>query len=163
MGDRCSTFLERVANFACRLFILWLLYYICLSSPLVFGALCGSDCISARSLLFTFPHNLIKENLTGLIESCFQRERSPHLPCNDRNAFFTSDDQNRFKIWSCQTVYDELSYLLDNIFNRFTTILDRQIVEIPTSTRFAPLVTDLFSYKRDFMISASDDTQADIN
>ena len=35
--------------------------------------------------------------------------------CNDRNAFLTSDDQNRFKLWSCQNVRDALLFLLDNI------------------------------------------------
>ena len=38
------------------------------------------------------PHNFIKEKLAYLIESTFQREGSSHLACNDRNAFFTSED-----------------------------------------------------------------------
>ena len=39
------------------------------------------------------PHNLINEQLTGLIKRAFQREGSPYLACIDKNAFFTSDDQ----------------------------------------------------------------------
>ena len=37
----------------------------------------------------TLPHNnyLIKDKRIDLIERSFQREGSPHLACNDRNAF----------------------------------------------------------------------------
>ena len=40
----------------------------------------------------------------------------------------------------------------------------RQVVGIPMDTKCAPLVADLFlfSYERDFMISLSDDKQADV-
>ena len=43
------------------------------------------------TLYIPFPHNLIKDKLIDLIERTFQREGSPHLACNDRNAFFTSE------------------------------------------------------------------------
>ena len=46
------------------------------------------DC---STLYTTLPHNLIKDKLIDLIERTFQREGSPYLACNDRNAFFTSD------------------------------------------------------------------------
>ena len=39
------------------------------------------------TLYTTLPHNLIKDKLTDLIERTFQREGSPYLGCNDRNAF----------------------------------------------------------------------------
>ena len=39
----------------------------------------------------TLPHNLFKDKLIDLIERTFQREGSPYLACNDRNAFFTSE------------------------------------------------------------------------
>ena len=38
------------------------------------------------TLYITLPHNLIKDKLIGLIERSFQREGSPYLACNDRNA-----------------------------------------------------------------------------
>ena len=41
------------------------------------------------TLYTTLPHNLIKDELIDLIERTFQREGSPYLACNDRNAFFT--------------------------------------------------------------------------
>ena len=43
------------------------------------------------TLYNTLPHNLIKDKLIDLIERTFQREGSPYLACNDKNAFFTSE------------------------------------------------------------------------
>ena len=40
------------------------------------------------TLYITLSHNLIKDKLIDLIERTFQREGSPYLACNDRNAFF---------------------------------------------------------------------------
>ena len=70
----------------------------------------------------------------------------------------------RYKLWSCQKMCDALHYLLDNIFIRFGSKLYRQIVGIPMGTNCAPLVADLFffCYERDFMLSLSDNNQADI-
>ena len=58
----------------------------------------------------------------------------------------------------------KLDFLLDNIFIRFGTKLYRQVVGIPMGTNCAPLVADLFlfCYERDFMMSLSDDKQADV-
>ena len=61
-------------------------------------------------------------------------------------------------------ICDALTFLLDNIFIRFGTKLYRQVVGIPMGTNCAPLVADLFlfCYERDFMMSLSDDKQADV-
>ena len=77
--------------------------------------------------------------------------------------FFTSEQPKRYKLWSCQKMCDALHYLLDNIFIRFGLKLYRQIVGI-VGTNCAPLVADLFlfCYERDFMLSLSDNNQADI-
>ena len=116
------------------------------------------------TLYTTLPHNLIKDKLIDLIESTFQREGSPYLACSDRNAFFTSEKPKKYHAWSCQNVCDALTFLLDNIFIRFGTKLYRQVVGIPMGTNCAPLVADLFlfCYERDFMMSLSDDKQADV-
>ena len=117
------------------------------------------------STIYTaLPHNLIKENLTELIEQTFNREGSLYLACNDKNAFFTSKQPKRYKLWSCQKMCDVLLYLLDNQFIRFGSKLYRQIVGIPRGTNCAPLVADLFlfCYERDFMLSLSDNNQTDI-
>ena len=116
------------------------------------------------TLYTTLPHNLIKEKLINLIEWTFKREGSPYIVCNERQAFFTSEDTKRYKPWSCQNVCEALIYLLDNIYIRFGTKLYRQIVGIPMGTNCAPLVADLFlfCYERDFMTSLSDIKQAEI-
>ena len=108
------------------------------------------------TLYTTLPHNLI--------EWTFKREGSPYIACNERQAFFTSRDTKRYKLWSCQNVCGPLIYLLDNIYIRFGTKLYRQIVGIPMGTNCAPLVADLFlfCYERDFMTSLSDVKQAEI-
>ena len=40
----------------------------------------------------TLPQNLIKDKLIDLIERTFQKEGSPYLACNERSAFFTSEN-----------------------------------------------------------------------
>ena len=83
------------------------------------------------TLYTTLPHNLIKDKLIDLIERTFQREGSPYLACNDRNAFFTSEKPKKYHAWSCQNVCDAMTFLLDNIYIRFGTKLYRQVVGIP--------------------------------
>ena len=95
------------------------------------------------TLCATLPLNLIKAKL-NLIEWTFKRECSSYIAFNERQAFFTSGDTKRFKLWCCQNVCEALIYLLDNICIRFGTKLYRQTVGIPMGTNFAPLVADLF-------------------
>ena len=54
--------------------------------------------------------------------------------------------------------------MLDNFCIRFGTKLCRQVVGIPMGTNCASLIADLFMfcYERDFMMSLSDDKQADV-
>ena len=73
------------------------------------------------TLYTTLPHNLIKEKLIDLIERTFQREGSLYLACNDRNAFFTSEEHKRYTLGSCQKVCEALICLLDNIYIRVGT------------------------------------------
>ena len=124
----------------------------------------GLSTYDFSTLYTTLPHNLIKEKLTELIEQTFNREGSLYLACNDKHAFFTSEQPKRYKLWSCQKMCDALHYLLDNIFIRFGSKLYRQIVGIPMGTNCAPLVADLFlfCYERDFMLSLSYNNQTDI-
>ena len=79
----------------------------------------------------------------------FNREDSLYLACNYNNAFFTSEQPERCKLWSYQKLSDPLHYLLDNISIRFGSQLNRQIVGIQKGSNCAPLVADLFCYGRD--------------
>ena len=89
------------------------------------------------TLYTTLTHNLIKDKLIYLIERTSQREGSPFLACNDRNAFITSEKPKKYHAWSCQNVCDALTFLLENIFIRFR-------------------------FERDFIMFLSDDKQADV-
>ena len=80
------------------------------------------------TLYTTLPHNLIKEKLINLIEWTFKREGSPYIACNQRQAFFTSEDTKRYKLWSCQNVCEALIYLLDNIYTRPLSYTDKLLV-----------------------------------
>ena len=77
---------------------------------------------------------------------------------------FLLQKTRKYHAWSCQNVCDALTFLLDNIFIRFGNKLYRQVVGIPMGTNCAPLVADLFlfCYERDFIMSLSDDKQANI-
>ena len=69
-----------------------------------------------------------------------------------------------YTLWTCQKVCETLTFRLDNIYIRFGTKLYRQIVGIPMCTNCAVLVADLFlfCYERDFMLSLSEDKEAEI-
>ena len=54
----------------------------------------GLSTYDFSTLYTTLPRNLIKEKLTELIEQTFNREGSLYLACNDKNAFFTSENLN---------------------------------------------------------------------
>ena len=79
------------------------------------------------TLYTTLPHNLIKENLTELIEQTFNRKGSLSLACNEKNFFFTSEQPKQYKLWSCQKMCDALHYLLDNVFIRFGSELYKNV------------------------------------
>ena len=105
---------------------------------------------SLRLMIFLLLTRLylivVKDKHIDLIERTFQNEGSPYLACNDRNAFFTSENPNKYHAWSCQNVCDALTFLLDNTFILFGTKLYRQVVGIPMGTNCAPLVADLFLF-----------------
>ena len=50
------------------------------------------------TLSTTLPRNLIKEKLTELIEQTFHKAGSLYLACNEKRAFFISEQPNRFKL-----------------------------------------------------------------
>ena len=79
--------------------------------------------ISILSLLYYLIILSKKQRKTELIEQTFNREASFYLACNEKRAFFTSEQPKIFKLWPCQKVCDALHYLLDNIFIRFSSKL----------------------------------------
>ena len=116
------------------------------------------------TLCATLPHSLIKEKLLNLIEWTFKKEGLPYIACKERQAFFTSEDTKRYKLWSCQNVCETLIYLLDGVYIGFGARFCRRIVGIPVDAGCAPLVDDLFlfCYEGCFVTSLSDVKQAEI-
>ena len=66
------------------------------------------------------PHNLIKENLTGLIEQTFNREGSPFLACIEKRAFYTFE---WFKLVSCQNFWRSPLSFRQYIYKIWLTIV----------------------------------------
>ena len=114
------------------------------------------------TLYTTLPHNLIKDKLNDLIERTVNREGSTYRACNEMRFSLRNNLKNIMdglvKMFLCANLF------VGHFFIRFGTKLFRQVVAIPMSTNYAPLVADLFlfCYERDFMMSLSDDKQADI-
>ena len=113
-----------------------------------------TSCITAdKNHVIRYCEKVYERSGKNLFWSIINSGGSPYMACNERQAFFTSGDTKRYKLWSCQNVCEALIYHLDNIYIRFGTKLYRQIVGIPMGTNCAPLVADLFLfwYERDFM------------
>ena len=157
-----ATYWENSCSFGLR-YVSW---YKCLIVSLVFSHL--GFWSGNLFLIAPFPDLFLLVPFSGFdrmdLQKGIKNYGSLYLASNDRKAFFTSYDQSRYTLWSCQNVCDALSYLLDNIYIRFGTKLYRQIVGIPMGTNCAPLVADLFlyCYERDFMDSLNHDNQADV-
>ena len=97
----------------------------------------------------TLPYNLIEEKLIDLIAWSSQRGGPLFPACNERSAFFTSENQKQYKPWSCQNMCEALTYLLDDIFIRFGSklySLYRRIVGFPMVTKCVLLTSDLFLF-----------------
>ena len=107
---------------------------------------------------------MIRNQLVDLIENTFRREEVLYLACNEKRAFFASEEHKRYVLWYCQKVTCALIYPLDNIYIRFGSKLYRQNVGIPMGTSCAPLVADLFlfCYERDFMKSLTREKRYDL-
>ena len=89
---------------------------------------------------------LYKKKLTELIEQTFNTEGSLYLACNGNCAFFTSEQPNRYNLWSRQKVCDTLRYLLDNLFIRIGSKCYRRIVITPMGTYCAPIDAVFFCF-----------------
>lgn len=116
------------------------------------------------TLYTTLPHDLIKLQLTKLIQKAFAREKSIFLACRPGKAFFTDNTIKNYTMWTCNDVCEALSFLLDNIFVRYGNTVYRQVIGIPMGTNCAPLVADLFlfCYESEFMSNLRKDNKIDI-
>ena len=75
----------------------------------------------------SLPHNLIKDKFIDLIERTFNREGSPYLACNVRNAFLLWKILKNI-IHGLVKMCDALTFYWTTFFIRFCTKLYRQVV-----------------------------------
>ena len=73
---------------------------------------------TVSTLYTTMPQKRIKNNLLGLAGKTL-KENSLYFACNEKQAFYTSEDLNISTLLSYQKVYEALSSLLDNILIGF--------------------------------------------
>ena len=94
----------------------------------------------------------------------FRREEVLYLACNEKRAFYATEENKRYIFMDLLKVTEALIYLLDNIYIRFGSKLYRQNEDISMGTNFAPLVADLFlfCYERDFMKSLTKEKRYDM-
>ena len=116
------------------------------------------------TLYTTLPHCFIKDNLYILLKEPSEEKANLTLHVSTETHFSLRKKPKKYHAWSCLNVCDALTLLLGNIFIRFGSTLYRQVLGIPMGTNCAFLVANLFQfcYERDFMMSLSDDKQADI-
>ena len=115
------------------------------------------------TLYTTLPHNLIKDKIIDPIERTFQREGSPYLACNDRNAFFTSEKPKNIMHGHVKMYVMRLPFCWTTfLFDLASSCIDKKLGFL--CTYCAPLVADLFLFcnERDSMMSLSDDEHADV-
>ena len=94
------------------------------------------------TLYTTLPHNL-KINLLIILKEPSKEKALITLHELTENAFYTSEQPKKYRVWSCQNVCDALTFLLDNI-SICTNRLYRQVVGILMGTNCAFLVVGLF-------------------
>ena len=75
----------------------------------------------------------------------YWREEVPHLACNTKRAFFASVQNIRI-LSTCQKVTEALVYLLDNLYIRFGSKLERENVGILEETHCSPLFLIFFHF-----------------
>ena len=116
------------------------------------------------TLYTTLPHILIKVKLTYLIEQTFNSESSIYLVCNDNMPVLLLNNLKDISCGNVRKCLNALHFLMSNLFIRFGLKLYRKIAGGSMGTSCAPLVADMFliCYKRDFMLSLSDNNQTDI-
>ena len=90
--------------------------------PVLCKLKCRGFCATSLStndvstLYTTLPHNLIKEKKTSEFDRMDLQKSinsgSLNLSCmTEKSFFFTSSDQSRYTLWSCQNIYDTLFYI----------------------------------------------------
>ena len=70
-----------------------------------------------------------------------------------RLDFFSNKKYDSYACWTCTEFCEAFTFLMENIYVQFDSMVYQQIVGIPMGTNCVPLIADLFlyCYERDFM------------
>ena len=107
----------------------------------------SSSCTTSElSILLTSCLNAIKYHVIKYCTTVYERKGKKPGEILYTTFPYTPERPKWYKLWSCQKMCDALHYLLDNIFIRVGSKLNRQVVGIPVGTNCASLVADLFCF-----------------
>ena len=107
------------------------------------------------TLYTTIPHSDLLKRLNKLIKLAFDKNGDASLLVNERNSYFSSENNDKYLSFSCAEFCELLEFLISNIYVKYGDEVFQQILGIPMGTNCAPLLANLylFSYEYDFMMN----------
>ena len=66
--------------------------------------------------------------------------KKPYLCTSDKAGFFSSKKYDSYKYWTCTELCEGFTFLMENIFVKFDSIVYQQIMGNPLGTNSAPLI-----------------------
>ena len=105
------------------------------------------------TLCTSMSHDLTRAKMLSLVKWCFNRESKTYLCTSDKAGVFSDKKYDSYTCWTCTELCEAFTFLVENIYVQFDSMVYQQIVGIPMGTNCAPLIADLFlyCYERDFM------------
>ena len=107
---------------------------------------------------------LSKQKCCLLLTSVSTESRKLTSVLQTKRAFFSNKKYDSYKCWTCAELCEAFSFLMENIYVQYESIVNQQIVRIPMGTNCAPLIADLFlfCYGRDFMSNLHKSKRGDL-
>ena len=103
------------------------------------------------SILYTtLPHQKLKDILTRIIQNAFNFKNGnrtyTYLILGHEKSHFVKEQSDSKHKYSEDDIMKMLEFLVDNIFAGFAGNVFQQTIDIPTGTKCAPLLADIFLY-----------------
>ena len=95
------------------------------------------------TLYTTIPHQLLKDNMSELIDFAYKTNNKAFIAVNYQRAFWTNQDIKRHKCVSAMDLRSYIDYMVDHIYVTLGSTLHRQVVGIPMGISCAPLLVNL--------------------
>ena len=104
------------------------------------------------STLYTsVPHDLLKSRISNLVHNAFRKKdgskRYTHIKVRRVKRYFAHDiNGGGDNMYTADNICKMIEFLIDNNFVQFGGHLFHQMIGIPTGSKCAPLLADLFLY-----------------